>query len=64
MSSKQYYINHALKEGVRAESKRTNEDVLLIAKIDSFADIWIVDNSNGELYLEWEYNLCNPFYFD
>lgn len=64
MSSKQYYTTHTLKDGMRAENERTNEDVLLISKIDCFADVWIVSGSDENLYLEWEYNLCNPFYYD
>ena len=64
MSSKQYIENGRIKENIRAENVRTNEDVILISNLDDSKDIWIVEGDNGKLYLEWGYNLCNPFYYD
>lgn len=64
MSSKQYIENGRIKENIRAENVRTNEDVILISNLDNSKDIWIVEGDNGKLYLEWGYNLCNPFYYD
>ena len=64
MSSKQYIENGRIKENIRAENVRTNEDVILISNLDDSKDIWIVEGDNGKLYLEWGYNLCDPFYYD
>ena len=64
MSSKQYIENGRIKENIRAENVRTNEDVILISNLDDSKDIWIVEGDNGKLYLEWGYNVCNPFYYD
>ena len=64
MSSKHYIKNGRIKENIRAENVRTNEDVILISNLDDSKDIWIVEGDNGKLYLEWGYNLCDPFYYD
>lgn len=64
MSSKHYIENGRIKENIRAENVRTNEDVILISNLDDSKDIWIVEGDNEKLYLEWGYNLCDPFYYD
>lgn len=63
MSSKRY-IDAAIKEDIRAENVRKNEDVYVVSCIDSYNDIWIVENDDDELYLERGRYLCNPFYYD
>lgn len=51
------------KSGYSAYNKRNDEEVLLVAKCgDDFETVWIVDGEKG-LYLEYEYNLTNPFYY-
>ena len=64
MSSKHYIQNGIIKEGIRAENARTDEDVYLVSCIDSSNDIWIVENNDDKLYLERGQHLCNPFYYD
>lgn len=64
MSSKHYIGNGMIREGIKAENIRTNKDVTLVSNLDDLRDIWIVEGDNGCLYLEWGYNLCNPFYYD
>lgn len=63
MSSK-HYIDTNIREGIRAENARKDEDIYVVSCIDSFNDIWIVENDDNELYLERGHNLCNPFYYD
>ena len=64
MSSKHYIENDCIREGVRAENVRKDEDITVVSCLDSFNDIWIVENDNDDLYLERGRNLCNPFYYD
>lgn len=64
MSSKHYFEDEGIAEGVRAENVRTNEDITVVSCLDSFNDIWIVENNNDYLYLERGHNICNPFYYD
>ena len=45
MSSKQYIENGRIKENIRAENVRTNEDVILISNLDGwcmrFGSFWV-----------------------
>lgn len=51
------------KEGYSATNQRNNEAVRLISKVDcTYEEIWIVEGENG-IYLEFERNLDNPYYY-
>ena len=50
--------------GVYARNIRTNEAVALISKYkadDCFEDIWLVEGAEGNLYLEYQDNLVDPY---
>lgn len=54
-----------IKQGYSAYNIRTKEEVYVAAQCgekDSFNTVWAVEGKNG-LYLEYEYNLSNPFYY-
>lgn len=61
MSSK-HYVSEKY-SGCLAENTRTQEEVSLIALFndDPYLDIWVVEDSEGALYLEHGRNLENPF---
>lgn len=52
-------------QGYSAYNIRTNEEVYIAAQCgerDSSNTVWAVEGKNG-LYLEYEYNLRDPFYY-
>lgn len=63
MSSK-VYVSEFMK-GYSAYNIRTKEEVYIAAQCgerDSSNTVWAVEGKNG-LYLEYEYNLRDPFYY-
>ena len=54
------HVNY-LKENIYAENAQNGKTVYLVKKIDT--EIWIVDSERKHLYLEYENNLQNPYYW-
>ena len=54
-----------LREGLHATNTRTHETVDLIGKLtlDNGVEIWVVEGENLNLYMEYSYNLENPYYW-
>lgn len=61
--SSEIYVDE-LRAGISATNTRTNETVLLVGEVenDGYHSVWIVEGNNG-LYLEYENNLENPYYW-
>ena len=61
--SREVYVDE-LREGLSATNNRTKETVLLVGEVehDGCQSVWIVEGDNG-LYLEYENNLDNPYYW-
>lgn len=62
--SSEVYVDE-LREDLPAYNIRTKEIVLLVGKLtlDNGVEIWVVDSKEKGLYVEYESNLINPFYW-